>query len=76
MRCYVCEGEAVKVGGWEQDQVDCTACGSYAISGWVLTDMNHNVESLNVAATRDWLTSRREAGEARPVINTETRLYN
>lgn len=76
MRCYICEQPVVQVhSARDADFVDCPRCGSYGITRSAVAEVNANVYVFNIARTDEWLRAQREAGQSRPMINTQTGLY-
>jgi predicted RNA-binding Zn-ribbon protein involved in translation (DUF1610 family) len=76
MRCYVCDQLAELADSpRDADFVDCPRCGSYGITRSALAEVHANVYVFNKARTDDWFKAQREAGEARPIINTQSGLY-
>ncbi len=75
MRCFICLSDATDVpfaqGG---RSVECPQCGPYSISGTALHLYHQDLWVLNVERSRDWLVLRREAGEDRPIIDSQTNL--
>ncbi len=70
MRCYICDEDATEISRGDQQLVDCSDCGAYAISGTVIRLRNQDIRTFRVIDTRAWLDEQRETGESRPLLNT------
>ncbi|MFK4075173.1 hypothetical protein ACI2KX_15815 [Ectopseudomonas khazarica] len=77
MRCYICDKDADQVDSQrDADLVDCHSCGSYGISRSALSVLHANAYVFNIARTLDWLRQERKAGQARPMIHSQSGLWD
>lgn len=75
MRCFICLSDATDFAFAQGGRaVDCAHCGPYCISASALYLYHRDLWVLSVARSRDWLGLRREAGEDRPLIDSQTYL--
>ncbi|WP_427144008.1 hypothetical protein ACQCLI_04905 [Pseudomonas nitroreducens] len=70
MECYICLGNAEeKPTQGDRKLVECPNCGSYLITGSLISELTASGQHLDEVHTGTWLTDRRST-VAIPMIST------